>query len=315
MPTAATTSISKTPNTRGEHVVVDPALDQREARDIEDRVPRADDRQARERPQLVRPRRDERERHTPHDEAAGERPRQLSQPDEPDPGEAADEAAGAESRVEEADARVAGPAIERGDDEQHVEDPANECLTPEQDDQTGPGSAANVRAPASMSAIAPCPPAGRCGLGERRETCNAAQSAMTALTASTTYARERQQHPRERRADEHGNALEGARGHVRRDELLRRPGEQRHDGELRRPVGRAGDRCERGEQEDEPPSARCRQDDRRRAKRGRTDQLDAEQHPLALRAVGQRGAGEHAELAGSMRTTPSSPTAPAPPTR
>ena len=219
----------------GEDGVVDPALDHREARDVEDGVPGADHGQAEERPEDVRPGGDERDRRAPEDESAGERARQPSPADEPQADEAARQRAGAEGGVEEADARVARvEQLEGCDDEEDVEHAPDERLGREQADHEARARFVRQRARAREDVFdRPVPPGGdeRAGREPRDLECRPERDGG-ADREDDVEAAERQQDSCERRADEDGDALERARGDVRRDELLRRARERRDDREV-----------------------------------------------------------------------------------
>ena len=124
-----------------EHVLVHRSLKQREARHVEQRVTDADDAETYERPSGPRPGSDKSYRSAPEHECHAEDAGQLAASDEPDGGEPAGERAGAERRVQPAEARLThAEQLDRSDDEEHIEQPAHHRLrVEEQHDQAGVG--------------------------------------------------------------------------------------------------------------------------------------------------------------------------------
>src|SRR5262249_11216059 len=115
-----------------EDAVVDEALYEREAGDVEPGVADAGARARREGDSRGRPDGDRDEGESPQDEAEDERPAEPSPPDERGGDERAEDHAGPEDRAEEANPALA--EAECGQSERHdvdVEHAADECLRPE----------------------------------------------------------------------------------------------------------------------------------------------------------------------------------------
>ena len=124
-----------------EHVLVHRPLQQREARDVEQRVADADDAETDEGPPGPRPGSDERDRRAPEHERDAEDAGQLATSDEADGSQPAGERTGAERGVQPAEAGLAhAEELDRRDDKEHVQQPAHHRLrVEEQHDQARVG--------------------------------------------------------------------------------------------------------------------------------------------------------------------------------
>ncbi len=122
-----------------EQMLVHRALEQREARDVEQRVPDADEAEAHESPAGPRPGSDERDRRTPEYERDAEDAGQPAPSDEADGRQPAGQRSGAERGIQPPDSGLAhAEKLDRRDDEQYVQQSADHRLcVEEQHDQSG----------------------------------------------------------------------------------------------------------------------------------------------------------------------------------
>ncbi len=119
-----------------EHVLWSRALHQGHSRDVDERVPDADEGEQDEDGRLVRPHRDERDRDSPDEDPDPEVRCEATPPDQRRRGQRADQASDADRRVEETDSRLpCVEQLERDDHDQDVQHPVDERLRTEEPDQ------------------------------------------------------------------------------------------------------------------------------------------------------------------------------------
>ena len=121
----------------GENLVRDRALEKRQGGDVDDGVPDSDKAEEDESDRRIREDADQGNRKAPHDQSEPEIGGELLPSDERERGESPEEAADADRRVQEADARLTQvEQLERRDDDQDVERTRDQRLGPvEADDQ------------------------------------------------------------------------------------------------------------------------------------------------------------------------------------
>ena len=277
-----------------DHLLRRGTLQQGHARDVDDRVADADDREQHEREHLVRPDRDERNRNAPDEDAEAEVRSEPTPADEGRRSDSAEQAADADGGIEEADARVPGvEELQRDHHDQDVQHPVDERLRGEQpheqtqaplpgdDAETGEqlfGDRARLRRLALLNV---------CERMDARDENRRPDERCRGDDEDGSGSRRSEQQAADRRPAEDPDAFDRARRHVRRRQLLGCSNEGRNECGLRRAEGCRRDPDEAGDDVDQRGRRVCVDGHRRAPDEGCAHQVGGDHDDPAVVAVAE----------------------------